>query len=374
MVICLIGTRAQLIKMAPILRHLETSGTPYRLVLSGQHQETMAALLEEFGVRTAPLVMSHGPEITRVGSLLRWFVRMLWQGVTRQRAWFRVAGGESACMVVHGDTVSTLLGALLGRWHGLSVVHVESGLTSGRWREPFPEELTRRVVFRLAHIACCPGSAAAGYLAGRSLRVVDTGTNTIIDAVQVARERFAVVEAPIPATPYAVVSLHRFENIFDRARFESLLENLTRAAALLPLVFVLHPSTRRQAKRLGLMQRLETIPGLTLLPRMTYVPFLKLASHARCVITDGGSNQEELAFLGVPTLLMRRVTERSDGLGGSVKLGGDAPGALVAFVQQVLAMPPRAAVGGTLQERGPAAQIAALLRQEFGGPAAKKTI
>ena len=132
MVICLIGTRAQLIKMAPVLRELEALAVPCRLVLSGQHQETMAALLAEFGVRYPVLRMSDGPEITRVGPLLRWFVRMLWQGLTRQRAWFLPGGYGPACMVVHGDAVSTLLGALLGRWHRVRVVHVESGLSSGR--------------------------------------------------------------------------------------------------------------------------------------------------------------------------------------------------------------------------------------------------
>ena len=367
MVICLIGTRAQLIKMAPVLRRLEASAVPCRLILSGQHQETMQALLQEFGIGLPPLRMGEGPEITRVGPLLRWFLRMLWQGLVPRRAWFRPEPAAPACMVVHGDTVSTLLGALLGRWHGLSVVHVESGLSSGRWREPFPEELIRRLVFRLTDLAFCPGPVATARLAGRRLRRVDTGANTILDAVRLARERFAGVTAPVPSTPYGVVSLHRFENIFDAARFGALLDALEQAAALLPLVFVLHPSTRRQAERLGLMGRLSSMPGLTLLPRMTYVPFLKLASGARCVVTDGGSNQEELAYLGIPTLLMRRVTERDDGLGATVALAGDAPHALAAFVRRVLEATPSALVATEADgEDSPARRIATLLAAEFG--------
>lgn len=353
--------------MAPVLRHLEARDIPFRLVLSGQHRETMAALLQEFGITRPPLVMAEGPEITRVAPLVGWFLRMLWLGVTGRRAWFRRPADQPACMLVHGDTVSTLLGALLGKWHGLAVVHVESGLTSGRWREPFPEELTRRLVFRLTDIAFCPGAVATAHLAGRNLRRVDTDTNTIIDAVRLARERFASVEAPMPAAPYGVVSLHRFENIFDEARFGALLDALSGAAALLPLVFVLHPSTRRQAERLGLMPRLQAIPGLTLLPRMTYVPFLKLASGARCVVTDGGSNQEELAFLGVPTLLMRRVTERGDGLGGPVQLAGDAPEALIDFVRRVLGSPSPLPAADVMEGEGPAQRIVALLQAEFGG-------
>lgn len=364
MIICLIGTRAQLIKMAPVLARLEAQEVPYRLVLTGQHQETMQALLAEFGLQAKPLRLGDGPEITGVARLAGWFLAMLWRGMFVRRAWFRAPSGVRSCIVVHGDTASTLLGALLGRWHGLRVVHVESGLSSGNWREPFPEELIRRLVFRLADIACCPGPEALAHLAGRALRLVDTGRNTILDAVGIAQARFPSVTLPVLPERYAVISLHRFENIFDRARFEHLLDALTRAAQRLPLVFVLHPSTRRQAERFGLLPRLAATSGLTLLPRMTYVPFLKLAAAAAAVVTDGGSNQEELAFLGVPVLLMRGVTERADGLGQGVEFADSTPGTIAAFLARVLAGRSQRAQGA-LPDPAPSSVVATLLADEF---------
>lgn len=340
MIHILIGTRAQLIKMAPVLLAFERTATPFRLVLSGQHRVTMAALLSEFGVRTPPVSLYEGEEITGIAQMARWFPRVLW------RAWRDRARlfprGVTDCMVVHGDTVSTLLGALLGRLLRMQVAHVESGLTSGRWREPFPEELTRRLVFRLCDIAFCPDAWSTNHMRGRAAEVVDTGGNTIFDAVEEARARFAEVALEPPPAPYAVVSLHRFENIFEAERFGFIVTTLERMAERLALVFVLHPATRRQAEKFGLLARLENHPRIRLEARMTYVPFLKLLCGARFVVSDGGSNQEELAWLGIPTLLMRDTTERRDGLEEGVVLSHYDPAVIERFVSQALeGAPPR---------------------------------
>ena len=337
MIITLIGTRAQLIKMAPILLALEREGTPYRLLLSGQHRTTMAELLREFGVGTPPVLLYDGAEITGITQMLGWFLRMLLRALTSQRQLFARGVEGRSCMVVHGDTVSTLLGALLGRARGLDVVHVESGLTSGRWRDPFPEELTRRLVFRLADVAFCPGAWAAANMRRFRARIVDTGANTIIDAAQEAMARFDGVVVDLPPAPYAVVSLHRFENIFDAARFGFIVTTLERIARRVPLVFVLHPATRKQAEKFGLFARLSTNPRLRLEPRMTYIPFLKFLYGARFVISDGGSNQEELAWLGIPTLLMRATTERQDGLGATAVISNYDGELIDRFVDQALA-------------------------------------
>jgi UDP-N-acetylglucosamine 2-epimerase (non-hydrolysing) len=337
MINVLVGTRAQLIKMAPVLLALERQGTPYRLVMSGQHHTTMAELLQEFGVTSQPVYLYEGKEITGVAQMGRWFVQMLGRGLWQRARLFARSGRGRDAMVVHGDTVSTLLGALLGRLLGMAVVHVEAGLTSGRWREPFPEELTRRLVFRLADVAFCPDAWAANNMRGFRAQVIDTGANTIIDAVQEALRRFEHVTVDVPATPYAVVSLHRFENIFEAERFGFIITMLERIALRVPLVFVLHPATRKQAEKFGLLPRLANNPRIRLDPRMTYVPFLKLLNSARFVISDGGSNQEELAWLGIPTLLMRGATERQDGLGGTVVISNYDEAVITRFVDEVLA-------------------------------------
>ena len=366
MINVLIGTRAQLIKMAPVLLGLERQGTPVRLIMSGQHHATMAELLREFGVATTPMFLYEGREITGVVQMGTWFARMLWRGARRRHVLFVRAGGRRDCMVVHGDTLSTLLGALLGRLLGMAVVHVESGLTTGRWREPFPEELTRRLVFRLADLAFCPDAWSAANMGRFRAEVVDTGANTIIDAVQEALRHFDEVRVDAPPAPYAVVSLHRFENIFAITRFSFIVSMLERIAARVPLVFVLHPATQKQAEKFGLLQRLRDHPSIVLAPRMTYVPFLKLLVGAQFVVSDGGSNQEELAWLGIPTLLMRAATERQDGLDGTVVISNYDEAVIEGFVALRLgACTVRPAFQTAVQ---PAKMIADLLAAKYGSP------
>jgi len=321
-----IGTRAQLIKIAPVAAACERLGRPGTLLMTGQHKETMQDLVEEFGLASPQVHALESRERATVGSLLGWLPRAYF-GIARElRALADRLGPLD--VVVHGDTASTVLGALAGRRCGQRVVHVESGLTSGRLWDPFPEEISRRIVFRLADVALCPGPEQAAYMRRYQLLALDTGGNTILDAVRLA--------APKPAPPgsprYVVASLHRFQNLYSAPRLRELIAMLEQVATHLPVHFVLHPATRKKLAGSGELTRLESVPGIKLLPRLGYREFLTLAANAACVLTDGGSNQEELSALGVPTLVMRERTERSDGLGANAMMEADVPGGVAAFL------------------------------------------
>ena len=350
MINCIIGTRAQLIKMAPVLLALERSAIPYRLVFTGQHKTTMPALLDEFGVRTAPITLYVGAEITGIAQMGCWFFKMLWRFFRERDALLECPSAERNCVLIHGDTASTLLGALMGRFAHCDVAHVEAGLTSERLLEPFPEELTRRLVFRLADVAFCPGPWAMRNMSRFRARTIDTGANTIVDAVREAMLRFDEAEVEVPEIAYAVVSLHRFENIFKSERFTFIIEELERIAERIRLVIVLHPATRRQAEKFGLLARLEQNTSINLYPRMTYIPFLKLIGQSTFVITDGGSNQEELSYLRIPTLLIRGTTERKEGLDDNVVISNYHSGIITRFVNEALDGKGRSAVE-TIAER-----------------------
>lgn len=320
-----VGTRAQLIKVAPVIVACERAGLPVALLLTGQHNETMQDLVAEFGIRTPPeLLVSAGERATML-SLVLWAPLAFWSTYCKLKA--LRAGGAGVNVVVHGDTASTLVGALAGRLAGAPVYHLESGLTSGRLFDPFPEELTRRLVFLLAQVALCPGETASAFMRSRyRCRVVDTLDNTIVDAVRLAIE--AVPGPAIAAVdqPYLVVSLHRFQNIFDARRLRHLVDLIVRVADSHLVHFVLHPATRKRLAAEGMLEQLGRHPSITLSPRLGYRRFLALAAGAACVLTDGGSNQEELAVIGVPTIVMRERTERADGLGENAVMEADVPG------------------------------------------------
>ena len=326
----IVGTRAQLIKIAPVIVACERRKIDCVLLLTGQHRETMQDLIAEFGIGSPQVVAVEPNEHATVSSLLRWLPAAYRGARTRLEALV----GESLAgvdVMVHGDTLSTLVGAFAARRAGARVVHLESGLTSGRILDPFPEELCRRLVFRMTDVAMCPNEEAASYMRrkhGRHATVVDTRGNTILDAVALCG---ALGGANTP-DDYVVASLHRFQNIYDRERLShltGLLEDISRS---LIVCIVLHPATRKRLEATGLLARLRDNRRVRLLPRMGYKDFLVLAGGAACVLTDGGSNQEELAALGVPTIVMRAHTERPDGLGSNALMEANVPGGVAAFV------------------------------------------
>ena len=319
-----IGTRAQLIKVAPVVATCESRSQPTLLLMTGQHRETIQDLIEEFGLESGQVHAVASSERSTVLSLAGWFPRA-YLGLTRELRKFK-QGYAAVNVIVHGDTMSTVLGALAAKRCGLPVFHLESGLTSRRLFDPFPEELSRRLVFRMTDVALCPGGESAAHMASNyRCRVVDTKENTIVDSVMMAtrvRQRDQRVSVEVSA-PYFVASLHRFQNIFDSKRLRFLVGFISELARTYPVHFVLHPATRKRLEAEGLLSALEAVPGVNLSPRLGYRAFLSLASSAACVLTDGGSNQEELAVLGVPTIVMRRHTERLDGLGENAVMEGD---------------------------------------------------
>jgi len=309
-----IGTRAQLIKMAPLLRLIEEHRHPYRLLLTGQHHATMQTLLDDFGIRSEPQVLYSGKEINGIGRMALWLPLMLFRMFRRRRALLRAPNGEPALVLVHGDTFSTLLGALAGRLAGCPVGHVESGLRSFNPLNPFPEEITRLLVFRLTSLAFCPGTWAAGNMASYRAEVVDTGHNTLLDALRFAVTAESATQSETPER-YCVASTHRFENLFFRRRLDWIITTITRIAESRDVIFVLHPATERRLRERGLIEGLAAHPRIHLRERMAYLPFVRLLRGAEFVMTDGGSNQEELHYLRKPTLLLRSATERREGIG-----------------------------------------------------------
>lgn len=323
--IFVVGTRAQLIKIAPVVVACERLQVAAVLLMTGQHSVTMQDLIEEFGISSPQISAIPAEEHATVHALIRW-LPAAYRGI---KTYLRTAG-EKPTVLVHGDTLSTLVGALAARRCKAQVIHLESGLSSGRLFNPFPEELCRRWVFRMTDVAMCPNPAAAEFMQRHTnAKVVDTDGNTITDAVALTG---AAEHARQASKTTIVASLHRFQNIYDTKRLFALVTLLEALSKTFPVHFVLHPATLGRLTKAGLLERLSCCRGIQLLPRMGYRDFLHLAADAACVLTDGGSNQEELAALGVPTIVMRACTERPDGLGQNAIMEANVPGGVLNFI------------------------------------------
>lgn len=341
MIHIVIGTKAQLIKMAPIMRRLQERGIAYNYIATGQHQSTMDDLHANFGIRGPDIRLYSGPDITSIMSMVVFGARILWKTLRQRAIIFR--SDRNGIVLVHGDTFSTLLGAMMGRLCGVKIGHVESGLRSFNLLAPFPEELTRLAVFRLAHNYFCPGDWAVENLKRQRGVKVNTGANTLADALGYALlVGDKVPPGLIPEHPFAVVTLHRFENMHSLASMMRLINAVLMVAEQHRLLFVLHTPTAIRLRRFGYYDHLAAHPNINLRPRYDYFDFMRLIQRAEFVVSDGGSNQEECYYLGKPLLLLREVTERQEGLGTNAVLSQFEPNLIQNFLTNYrkLAKPP----------------------------------
>ncbi|MDH3612234.1 MAG: UDP-N-acetylglucosamine 2-epimerase [Gammaproteobacteria bacterium] len=327
-----IGTRAQLVKVAPVLTLASESKLEHVVWFTGQHDESIQDLISDFGIASEIIRPSNQQERSSILRLITWFPGTLFRCWRYLRS-VKTRTASAPLVIVHGDTLSTYLGALAARFAGGWTVHLESGLTSGKITDPFPEELLRRLTFRLTRVALCPNDDACERMRSyNNCTVIHTGENTLLDCVRIALESAVTVDNAA-TDPYFVTSIHRFQNIYHRAVLEKIVDELIALAQLSTVHFILHPATEIRLKKYGLYERLKSTRGILLRPRMPYTEFLALIAAARGVISDGGSNQEELSYLGVPTVLFRERSERPDGFGANVILRGDAMRPLAEFVR-----------------------------------------
>jgi UDP-N-acetylglucosamine 2-epimerase (non-hydrolysing) len=349
----LLGTKAELIKVAPILAELERRRVSYRLVEMGQHGAYLPGLREQLGVREPDVRLGESTDVDSIGRAMSWMAGLAWRFTGRRALAEKVFGGFGGVCLVHGDTPSTLMGMLMARRAGLTVAHLESGLRSGSFRDPFPEELIRLWVMRRADVAFAPGPAAAAKLASMGVRgrVVQTSGNTGRDALADVIGDVELGSGPV------IAALHRVENLHRPARLRSFLELLGRLAADgRDVLFVVHPPTERVLAGHGGRAAVEDT-GVVTSDLMSFAEFAFHLAAAPFVVTDGGSIQEECALLGVPCLLWRNRTERNDGVGANVVVSGYDP----AVVDRFLADPEFHRRAADFGEGRPSVEVADVL-------------
>ncbi|OFZ12539.1 MAG: hypothetical protein A2Z20_10870 [Bdellovibrionales bacterium RBG_16_40_8] len=310
-----LGTAGELIKIYPLLTEASKREVEWQVVSTGQSGKNFFMQWQDFYLPETQLirVIKSETDLASAPAAFFWFMRALFQKpVTRFLPDFQI---------VHGDTLSTVIGGIWARRLGIPCVHVESGLTSGKVFEPFPEEINRRIAVRLAQYYMAPGQNAVDFLSRSQAKNLITNTieNTLIDSVQLAVSNYSVTTID---KPYVVANLHRFENVSFLPRWQVLISTLLKASKKHKVILVLHPQTRAKLKTDTEAEKKLMRAGVELWERQPFSKFIGLLSQADYVISDGGSNQEECYYLGIPCLLLRQHTERQEGLGQNCVLSG----------------------------------------------------
>lgn len=313
-----IGTVAELIKVFPIMMEFDKKNIDYTIIASGQNDIASSELLS-FVKKRPEIILSDKKIHQSAVGLFLWFIKTTLKGVSLVG---KLPEKKKSVMIVHGDTVSTVMGAFLAKLFGMKVAHIEAGLRSFNFLHPFPEEIDRVLVSHMADVHFCPNEWAINNVKNRGGVKIDTENNTLIDSLAIALRQKIDSELikNIKKNKYFIFILHRQENLMNKQLVQNLIKNLSKITKDMHCVFVLHEPTRKVLIDMGILEDLEQNKRITLLSRLSYIEFMHVLSNSEYIITDGGSNQEESYFMGKPCLILRKKTERIEGLGHNVLL------------------------------------------------------
>lgn len=217
-------------------------------------------------------------------------------------------------VIVVGDVNSTAACAMVAAKLWIPVIHLEAGLRSRDRR--MPEEINRLVTDAISDVFWTPSTDADENLAGEGVSAdrIDCVGNIMIDSYEMMRSQIEGDIGPsrygLERGNYAVVTLHRPSNVDNQAVLSGLIDGLCVIAGRLPLVFAVHPRTRKRLEEFGLWDKLARVPTIHITQPLGYVEFMALVSGSRAVVTDSGGVQEESTYLGIPCLTVRENTER----------------------------------------------------------------
>lgn len=321
-VINVVGARPNFMKVAPIVAAMKRAGTKFQplVVHTGQHYD--AAMSDSF---FRDLELPEPDTHLGVGSASH----AAQTAAVMERFEPVVLAEKPDWVLVVGDVNSTLACALVCVKLGVKVAHVEAGLRSRD--RTMPEEINRLLTDQIADLLLTPSADADANLRAEGIppeRIRFVG-NVMIDSLvqNLERARASQIKGQLGVTneDYGVLTLHRPSNVDQRDTFARILSALESITKTLPVIFPVHPRTRKTIAELGLSDRVAAMTNLRLIDPLGYLDFLSLYSGARLVLTDSGGIQEETSFLNIPCVTLRENTERpiTVELGTNVVVGTD---------------------------------------------------
>ncbi|MCL4274683.1 MAG: UDP-N-acetylglucosamine 2-epimerase (non-hydrolyzing) [Anaerolineales bacterium] len=340
-ILSVFGTRPEAVKMAPIVKLLaETAGVESRVCVTAQHRQMLDQVLDLFDIKP-----DYDLDLMRDNQSLADLSASIFTHLDPVLSEF-----QPDWVLAQGDTTTVAITSLLTYFRRIKFGHVEAGLrTHDKW-QPFPEEINRRVAGVVADLHFAPTEWSKNNLLREGIdeAIIKVTGNTVIDALQfVAKQpepqdvseligRLLRRENHPPRNDrkLILVTAHRREN------FGEPMENICRALLELAsrgdveIVYPVHlnPNVQEPVKRL-----LTDKEHITLLPPLDYLPLVHLMKHATLILTDSGGIQEEAPAFGIPTLVLRDVTERPEGVAaGTLKLAGTETSRIVEEAKRLL--------------------------------------
>ncbi len=334
-VMSIFGTRPEAIKMAPLVQRLgQTEGIESLCCVTAQHRQMLDSVLESFQITP-----DYDLNIMQPNQTLASIISRTLQGM---ESVFQQAKPD--LVLVHGDTTTTLAGALAAMLHQIPVGHVEAGLRTYDKASPFPEELNRTLVGDIAQLHFSPTRANAENLKKEAVTgdIFITG-NTVIDAMQTTVRPDFVFQNELLnqldyRKPVIVMTCHRRENYGEP--MAAIMRAVRRLAQAHPEVCIVYPVHLSPVVRECAFGHLQGLDNVHLIDPLDVEQMHNLIARCSFVMTDSGGLQEEAPAMGKPVLVLRRETERPEAVqAGTVALAGVDEVQVFRMAEQLLTDP-----------------------------------
>jgi len=313
----IIGTKAELIKCMPLMIELQKRKRDYWFIHTGQHP--LGKICGDFNIKKPDFTLSKEPEKetkfwSKINSFsIFWFLSM----ILKVKKSLRTINPKY--VIYHGDTMSTCAAAIgsskmLNKKKKWKNVHLEAGLRSGSLMEPFPEEISRQISDFFSDILLAASEFTENnlkknkFISGEILRF----GNTVVDSALITYEMAKQKKLKKIAEDYALINIHRHENIQNKKRLNQIVEIIKKIK--IKAIWPLHESTKLYLEKYDLMKELKEMKNLQITPLTDYLEFIFMIANCKYLVTDGGSIQEESLVFKKPCLIIRKRTERQEGL------------------------------------------------------------
>lgn len=313
MIYIILGTKGQFLKMFPIMKLLDFKKVAYRFIHTSQHFGIIEINRRKLGVKKPDIYLTNKKEDLRnIIDFLLWAPQVLWNAK-------KLPITSNDYVVIHGDAESTLLGFIIGKMFRAKIVHVEAGIRSGNFCEPFPEELIRYIVSRNVDYCFCPYDKDAANLPQKKGVFVTNG-NTVFDSVRMAMKIKPHQKVhQLIKKKYVLFLIHRKENLMIKKRFEKIIDIIeTILQERYRVIWPLHTNTEYEIQKKGFGKKLQVLRNRYDLQTQyffDYVDFMHLVKNCEFVASDGGGLQNETYILNKPMLILRKIIEMEVGIG-----------------------------------------------------------
>lgn len=304
----LIGTKGQLIKTAPIMLEMDRRNIQYNFINAAQHTKILYDIIDVFGLKQPDVLLNKSKrDVSNAVDMFFWISNSIIHSFYESR----LPKKNDICLI-HGDPIPASFGTILTKIRGGKIVHIESGERTHNIFNPFPEELSRKIIDKMSDYLFASSDESYKNLINEKVRgeIINLGYNTVIDSISFALKNTHKIKFK-PKPGYVLVNVHRVENLYSKERLSIIISTIEKLSKNEDVIIIMHEPLKKRLSKTHILDKLEKNMNIKMISLQDYVTNINLIKNCKYIVNDGGAPQIESYFLGRPCLLMRGFMEQN---------------------------------------------------------------